>query len=51
MAKVRDLSILQQHISQNTPLGKSWRHRATRDKAISLLQKNPMQMERFYRKW
>ena len=29
MAKVRDLSILQQHISQNTPLGKSWRHRAT----------------------
>ena len=44
MAKVRDLSILQQHISQQTPLGKSWRHRATREKAIALMRKHPMQI-------
>lgn len=44
MAKVRDLSILQQHISQQTPLGRSWRHRATREKAMALLRKHPMQI-------
>ena len=44
MAKVRDLSILQQHVSQKTPLGRSWRHRDTREKAIDLLRKHPMQI-------
>ena len=44
MSKVRDLSILQQHISQRTPLGKSWRHAASREKAAALLRQNPMQI-------
>ena len=44
MAKVRDLSILQQHVSQKTPLGKTWRHTGTRQQAIALLKKNPMQI-------
>ena len=44
MAKVRDLSILQQHVSQRTPLGKTWRHTATRQQAIDLLKKHPMQI-------
>lgn len=44
MSKVRDLSILQQHISQRTPLGKSWRHRGTREQAMTLLKKYPMQI-------
>jgi DNA polymerase III delta subunit len=44
MSKVRDLSVLQQHISQRTPLGNSWRHTATREQAIALLRKNPMQI-------
>ncbi len=46
MSKVRDLSILQQHISQKTPLDGTWRHGASRNQAIALLKKNPMQIGR-----
>ena len=51
MAKVRDLSILQQHISQQTPLGKSWKHGATREKRSLYYENTPCKSEQFYNEW
>lgn len=46
MWKVRDLTILQQNISQNSPLGRSWKHPRTRQQATQLLKKHPIQIGR-----
>ena len=46
MWKVRDLTILQQNISQGASLGKSWRHPRTRSQATQLLKQHPIQIGR-----
>lgn len=46
MWKVRDLSILQQHLSQRTPLGRSWRNQRALRETTALLKQNPMQIGR-----
>ena len=50
MTKVRDLSILQQHISQNTPLEGTWRHSHSREVATALLKKHPVQIGNLFQK-